>query len=275
MGAIEELEAFLHEGSKPSKLKPAYTEKQFVEWFGLYPDAGTWEEQLVRLREALSRETLAVLRASINECYETFYAEYWEKREKELVELSRNLKTVVNILQPLKKLEEITRTRFEPGFLEVFLVDVFRSGGGIYGAFPNRITCISGECAPLSIHTSIAHEVGHILLSDWKTKLVEQVMGLAEKVGTEKPLSLAGLVEEHVAALLQLEVDKYYYGERRMTHGYMQNKTFRVAEMVWEKSREELGTTWDLERYMVRLLDELGTDEEAVRELRKLGNTHG
>ena len=75
--AIDELEAFIHEGTKPSKLRLALTEEWYEEAAKVYPDASTWEKRLAELRENLDRETLKLLRDSIKECYDTFYAKNW------------------------------------------------------------------------------------------------------------------------------------------------------------------------------------------------------
>ena len=60
----------------------------------------------------------------------------------------------------------------------------------------------------------------------------------------EKPLELARTLEEHVAALMQLKVDEAYAGRRRITHGYMENEAFKVAEEVWGRSRREPVNSW-------------------------------
>ena len=162
--------------------------------------------------------------------------------------------------------------KFPYDALEVFLVDIFRNGGGIYGVPPKRIINISGECAPLLVHLAIAHEAGHLLVSDWRIKLAEEVKELAREMKVNKPLALAGLIEEHVVALLQLKADEHYYGEHRVTHGFMENETFRVAEVVWSKSKEELGTSWDFVKYMRELLKELKRSKRVIKELTKLLN---
>ena len=212
------------------------------------------------------------MKSSIKECYDTFYAKYWKEREKELLKLSMELKKVVDILQPLKQLERITKIKFAHDVLRVFLVDVFRVGGGIYGVPPNRIVHVTGVCAPLFIHLTVAHEAGHLLMlmSDWRVKLAEEVISLAEEINVKRPLTLAHLIEEHVTALLQLKIDEHYYGERRTTHGYMGNKTFNLAERVWNRSKEELGTSWDLVKYVRELLEEIKRNEAVVKELVKL-----
>jgi len=270
--AVNELEAFIHEGVKLNKIRLALTEEWYNKLAKVYPDASTWDKRLIELKRNLNKEALQLLKSSIKECYDTFYAKYWKEREKELLKLSMELKKVVDILQPLKQLERITKIKFIHDVLEVFLVDVFRVGGGIYGVPPNRIVHVTGVCAPLFVHLTVAHEAGHLLMlmSDWRVKLAEDVISLAEEINVKRPLSLTYLIEEHVAALLQLKVDEYYYEERRTTHGFMGNEIFKLAEKVWERSKEELGASWDLLKYMRELLEEIKRNEVVAKELVKL-----
>ena len=274
LDALSEIEEFIHEGSEPSKIRLALVEmkKQNEKVWEAYPKIGSWEAFLDELKSKLDRNAFRLLRDSIRECYDTFYANYWEKQEKRLSNLSRRLKKTTDILQPLKKLEDITNAKFPYSILEVFLIDIFRRGGGIYVGSTNRITSTSGECVPLYIHTDIGHEVGHMLMRGWDTDLIEEIEELATKLKTENRFILARLIEEHIAALIQLKLDRYYYGDRRITHSYMENEIFRMAEEIWDKSKQELGSSWSLTNFMRELLDELKESEKAIKELTGLMN---
>ena len=268
--AIDEFAAFLHDGVKPCKLRLWTSEEAFRKLSEAYPEAGSWDSLLADLRNKLSRGTLGLLRRALEECYNSFYAEYWEVRREVLHEISCRLKKAVDVLQPLKKLEEMLGIELRCKPLRAFPVDVFRLGRGIYGVEPNRIVCTSDRRSPLSIHLDVAHEVTHILVGDWKLELADDVRELAGALKVRKSLELARVLEEHVAALMQLKVDEAYIGKRRVTHGYMENETFRVAEEVWDRSRRELGASWTFREFMKELIEELKKSRKAARELAEL-----
>ncbi len=262
---LEELEQVIHDGARPSRARLAWSEEDFAKTSEAYPELGTWDEYLGKLRRDLSRDTLAALRGALRECYDNFYERYWERREGELAELASRLKRAVDVLQPLRALEETVGLRLEAERLEAFPVDVFRRGGGVYGAHPNRITCTSSECAPLSIHVDIAHEAGHLVIGGWKLRHSDSVRELASALGRSDAYRVACAIEEHVVALVQLKVDLRYYGERRVTHGYMENAAFALAERVW--SEVESCGGFSFEHFIEEYLGRLRESEEAKRAL--------
>ncbi|RLE76419.1 MAG: hypothetical protein DRJ56_04185 [Thermoprotei archaeon] len=127
---LEELEQVIHDGARPSRARLAWSEEDFAKTSEAYPELGTWDEYLGKLRRDLSRDTLAALRGALRECYDNFYERYWEEREGELAELASRLKRAVDVLQPLRALEETVGLRLRAERLEAFPVDVFRRGAG-------------------------------------------------------------------------------------------------------------------------------------------------
>lgn len=130
LDAVDEFTPFLHDGVKPSRLRLWTSEEAFRRLSEAYPEVGSWDSFLADLRSRLSRSTLSLLRRALEEWYDSFYAEYWEVRGEVLREISRRLKKAVDVLQPLKKLEEMLGIELECKPLRAFPVDVFRLGRG-------------------------------------------------------------------------------------------------------------------------------------------------
>jgi len=278
LNLLHEMEIFLHEGTKPNKLKIDFLRSVF-EAFKAYNESLSWSEFLEGIGKSLGKEEFQILRKAIEECYSSFYKEYWQRRRVKLEELSRKMKKTVDILQPLKTLEETIGLKFDKEYLEVYPIDVYRIGGGIYAAV-SRITCGSDPYTVLTIHVDIAHEAGHILMRNWKIEYVDDIRELASSMNFRippttpysyipSPLMLANTIEEHIAALIQLKVDMKYTGRRRKTHGYIGNPVFKIAEKAWEET-ERAYTKFNFKDFIERLLEKVNKSDEAKKTLMTL-----
>ena len=278
LNLLHEMEIFLHEGTKPNKLKTEFLRSVFEE-FKAYDESLSWSEFLEGIGKSLGKKEFQILRKAIMECYSSFYKKYWRKRRVELEELSRRMKKVVDILQPLKTLEETIGLKFDKEYLEVYPIDVYRIGGGIYGAI-SRITCGSDPSIVLTIHVDIAHEAGHIIIGNWKIEYANNIRELANSINFRipsitpysyipSPLMLANTIEEHIVAFIQLKVDMKYTRRRRKTHGYMDNPLFKIVEKTWEET-EKAYAKFNFKDFIERLLEKVSKSDEAKRTLMTL-----
>ena len=277
---LADLEAVIHEGAEPSKVRLATLREELEKIVEAYPEFNaTWDSFLEKRRKRLSRETFRLLEKALRNCYKHFYEMYWEGKDlykkywgkgrgEELRELSAKLKKAVDIMQPLKTLEDTVGWRFKADELKVFPVDVFRTGGGIFNTYPDRIVCRASPLAVLGIHLDIAHEAGHLLIHDWKIKYADKVRELAKDIEYSDAFRLAGAIEEHIVALIQFKVDLKYYGEKRITHGFMGNRVFNLADEAWREVEDRHGRLV-FDEFIELLLEKLAVDKEAKQTLLK------
>jgi len=266
---LTDMEAVIHDGAEPSKVRLAISREEFEKVVEVYPELNaTWDSFLEKKRESLSRETFRLLEKTLRKCYEDFYEKYWEERVEELRKLSVKLKKAADIMRPLKTLEDIIGRRFKASVLKVFPVDVFRTGGGIFGVHPDRVVCRASPSTVLGIYLDIAHEAGHILIDDWKIKYADKVRELARDIGYTDTFGLACTIEEHIVALIQFKVDLKYYGEKRITHGFMGNRVFNLADEAWREVEDQHGR-FLFDEFIELFLDTLATDKEAKQTLLK------
>ena len=266
---LADLEAVIHDGAEPSKVRLATLREELEKIVEAYPEFNaTWDSFLEKRRKRLSRETFRLLEKTLRNCYRSFYEKYWERRGKELRKLSVKLKKAVDIMQPLKTLEDTVGRRFKADELKVFPVDVFRTGGGIFNTYPDRIVCRASPLAVLGIHLDIAHEAGHLLIHDWKIKYADKVRELAKDIEYSDAFRLAGAIEEHIVALIQFKVDLKYYGEKRITHGFMGNRVFNLADEAWREVEDRHGRLV-FDEFIELFLEKLAVDKEAKQTLLK------
>lgn len=268
---LTELESFLHDGEKSTRIRLAFTEDEYEKIYNVYPEVGTWQQYIDGIKKRLNRDSFRILRNALNECYSEFYKKYWDKRFREMEKLSEKLKKATDILVPIKSLEKITGLQFENETLEIYPIDIFREGGGIYGAYPNRITCCSSECTIVSIYLDIAHEAGHLIIKDWSIVFNEEIRRIASELGYSNAFGLANILEEHIVALIQLKVDMMYIGRKRITHGFMNNQIFKIAEETWnevEKTYSKFDFNAFIEEFLEKIIKNRSAKEVLIQMIR-------
>ena len=120
----------------------------------------------------------------------------------------------------------------------------------------------------LGIHLDIAHEAGHFLIGDWRIKYADKVRELAKDIEYSDAYELAYIIEEHAVALIQLKVDLKYYGEKRVTHGFMGNRVFNLADEAWREIEDQHGRLV-FDEFIELFLERLAVDKEAKQILLK------
>jgi len=272
VNALDELESVLHDGVPPHKIRLAITREEFESRFKPYISEFnfTWEKYLEEKKKNLSRKTLQILKSAVLECYRRFYQTYWKSRSRTLRYLICSLlEDAVAVLAPLKRLEALLNAKFTEPFLEVYPIDVFRTGGERYGVYPNRITCRSDPSVALEIYIDVAHEAAHLLVKGWEAKFCDLVSEIALSVNCSSRIqNLLYTIEEHIVAVIQHKVDLLYYGAKRRTHPYMFSTAFILGEKAWREV-EETYYLFKLDEFIKLYLEKLKASQKAIEQLRK------
>lgn len=207
-----------------------------------------------------------MLSSVVETCYEDYYSAYWEEICSTLSRRCEALERIENGIGCLDYLEYLTNRRFPTDHLKVFLVDAFRDGGGIYGAYPNRIIMCSGRDTAFVIHVGIAHEGGHLVCRGWESE--PEAAEVMQVINRNAGKDLRKTIEEHAMALIQLKMDEHFIKKRRITHGYMGNRFFKILEDYWDewicKSDRKMSD------FIAKAILEASKDAQTMEEMKKL-----
>lgn len=196
--------------------------------------------QKLKAKDESQARGLRILKRTMDNCYQGFYAEYWDRNKANLEARAKRFERITNAFKALDCLEHIAGKKFPSDSLEGFVVDVFRNGGGIYFELPNRIILTSSSSSAFIKHLDIGHEVGHIITRGWQKydEILDEVNLLAKRMGKVSRRRLVGYIDECLAAFIQLKMDERILKVKRKTHGFMDDAFFRHLDSVWKTSEQ-------------------------------------
>ena len=253
------------EQRRTSKLKPIFTWDYIEELTKYYSNA---YDEYVELLKPITNESIDKLVGFMKKCHERFYEKHWEKVSKWLTQYCEIASKFIALTKPYDLLVKLIG--YKPSFDEIiaYPVDVFRSGGGIYGAFPNRVVIPSDYTSVPTSYLAIVHEAGHLAVHDWALKLGDKVVTACKKMGLEPSIYLVNILEEISMALLQGLADEEVLGYPRITHGYMNTSLYKKLYQVYKELKREGAINYYT--VMEKFLEEISKDKKCVEELKKL-----
>lgn len=225
--------------------------------------------QKLKAKDEFQSRGLRILERTIENCYQGFYAEYWDRIKANLEVRAKRFERITNAVKALECLEHITGKRFPSDRLEGFVVDVFRNGGGIYFELPNRIILTSSSSSTFIKHLDIGHEAGHIITRGWQKHggILDEVNLLAKRMGKVSKRRLVGYINECLAAFIQLKMDERILKVRRKTHGFMDDAFFRLLDSVWKTSAKQPKRR--IENLLLEAVESARKKDEVVNEIVK------
>ncbi len=271
--SIEELIDLMYEfvsfvrGGRVSKLRPAYNWGYVKELSNYYVGAENFFMNSLRY---INEDSIDLLTKFMRKYWDNYYSRYWgERASRRLFKFKEVLTKVVPHIKPYELLTELTGLRPTFECIECFPVDVFRRGGGIYGALPNKIVITSDPQYVITVYTAILHEAGHLLVRGWKFKLYDSIREFAGRLGMEVELPIVWFLEELFMALLQRLADEELLGYYRITHGLMNTGVFNLAYSTYKelvRGEEEVNYYTFMESFMSNIV----RSDAYIKECRKI-----
>ncbi len=259
--SIDELFELLYEfidfkyRKKTNRLKPIYDWRDVRRLKKYYVDA---KEVFIDALRPINEDSIEILIDFMKKYWEKYYEKYWiETASKRLMRYRELLSKILPYTKPYELLIELTG--LEPRFnsIKCYPVDVYRRGGEIYSAPPDKVIVTSETKYAVTAYTGIIHESGHLLIRGWEIKLYKYIEIFAEEIGMNTILSIPWSLEEMFMALLQRLADEKILGYHRFTHGLMNTKLFGLAYNTYRELEEnnQINYYVFMKEYMENIMD--------------------
>lgn len=166
--------------------------------------------------QVVTEYSIDMLTEFMRRCHEKQYDRFWKYVEKRLIGFSIRASKFLAYTKPYELLEELTGLRSPFENIVAYPIDVYREGGSIHAANPNRVITSSGYRTLPTLYLSVVHEAGHLLVHRWNVKLVNRVIDFCKRIDLRLSIYIINVLKELSTALLQELANEKSLGIREL-----------------------------------------------------------